>query len=103
MCVRPSACCCSSRACCADGRAGPHKRLPLTKTGGGTRYGRAPGNRVVPTLRSRIEAGKRSSGGQLTFDIEGDRVKNVVLRLARGHAAYELSRPCGREKPSLRC
>ena len=31
--------------------------------------------------------------GQTYFRIEGDRVRNVVLKLARGHAHYELSDP----------
>ena len=55
--------------------------------------------RRSPALRSHIEAGRRQSGEQTTFDINQVRVRNVVLKLARGHAAFELSRPC-REEPS---
>lgn len=55
--------------------------------------------RRSPALRSRIEAAKSIEGGQLAFGIEGARVENVVLKLARGHAAYELSSPC---RPELR-
>jgi hypothetical protein len=35
--------------------------------------------------------------GRLHFDVEPERVKNVLLKLARGHAAYELSRLCPEE------
>lgn len=54
--------------------------------------------RRSPGLRSRIEAAKRVIDGRLAFDPEGARIQNVVLKLARGHAAYELSAPC-RERP----
>jgi hypothetical protein len=50
--------------------------------------------RRSPALRARIEAAKISDGGQIQFNVEPDRILNVVLKLARGHAAYELSLPC---------
>lgn len=53
-------------------------------------------------LRSRIEAGKKSADGKITFDIDRARVENVVLKLARGHAAFELSTPCRQEPRTLR-
>lgn len=47
-----------------------------------------------PKLAARIEAAKtEDSSGQLVWVPESDRVRNVVLKLARGHAAYELSLP----------
>lgn len=52
-----------------------------------------------PALRDRIERAKaqNSSGGTI-FDVEHERVRNVVLKLARGHCAYELNEP-RREEP----
>ena len=44
-----------------------------------------------PTLQSRIEgARKRDKADNLLWEAEADRVRNVILKLARGHAAYEL-------------
>jgi hypothetical protein len=54
-----------------------------------------------PALRSRIEAGKRGADGQIAFDIDRARIENVVLKLARGHAAYELSSSCRQEPSTL--
>lgn len=45
-------------------------------------------------LRTRIEAARRTQGDQTAFEIEPDRVRNVILKLARGHAAFELSQSC---------
>ena len=51
-------------------------------------------------LGARIEASKTVYGnGRMVWIPELDRVSNVVLKLARGHAAYELSLP-QLEKPS---
>ncbi len=47
--------------------------------------------RKRPSLRARIDAGKRQSGDQTIFDIEQARVRNIILKLAIGHAAFELS------------
>jgi hypothetical protein len=45
-------------------------------------------------LAVRIEASKtEDAGGRLVWVPEFARVRNVVLKLARGHAAYELSLP----------
>jgi hypothetical protein len=55
--------------------------------------------RRTPALRAQIEALKATQAGQVTFGIEPDRVRNVLVKLARGHAAYELSQPC-REAPT---
>jgi hypothetical protein len=59
--------------------------------------------RRSPALRSRIEAGKYIENGRLAFSIDTGRVQNVILKLARGHAAYELSSPCRQEPTALRC
>jgi hypothetical protein len=51
-----------------------------------------------PALRSRIESGKKLVNDRIVFDVEEERIKNVMFKLARGHAAFELSQPC-REEP----
>lgn len=55
--------------------------------------------RRSPALRARIEAARQDRDGQVIFSIEIDRVKAVLLKLARGHAAYELS-AVRRQEPS---
>lgn len=46
------------------------------------------------TLASRLEkARQRTLFGDTVFSIEPDRVRKVVLKLARGHIAFELSQP----------
>lgn len=51
-----------------------------------------------PALRQRIENSKTEVDGQIAFVPEIERINNVILKLARGHAAFELSQPC-RTKP----
>jgi hypothetical protein len=51
-----------------------------------------------PALRARIEAARRQVDGRIEFAVETERMRNVMLKLARGHAAFELSQPC-REAP----
>ena len=47
-----------------------------------------------PTLASQIAACRREDGaGNACWEADVVRVKNVVLKLARGHAAYECSEP----------
>jgi hypothetical protein len=58
--------------------------------------------RRSPGLRTRIESARRTDQEQTLFDIEGTRVRNVILKLARGHAAYELSSPCREEPTAVR-
>lgn len=48
----------------------------------------------LPALRHRIERSKTEINGQVAFVPEMERVCNVLLKLARGHAAFELSQPC---------
>lgn len=57
--------------------------------------------RKTPSLKARLEAAKRVQNGQVQFHVEEDRVKNVLLKLARGHAVFELSSPCKEEPLSF--
>lgn len=57
--------------------------------------------RRTPSLRARIEAAKSSQNGQTQFGVESDRMRKVILKLARGHAAFELSQPCRQEPSAL--
>lgn len=52
-----------------------------------------------PALRQRIENSKIEVDCQIAFVPEIERINNVMLKLARGHAAFELSQPC-RTKPN---
>lgn len=45
-------------------------------------------------LTARLRASRKTGdAGQITWEIDADRVRQVVLKLARGHIAYELSLP----------
>lgn len=57
--------------------------------------------RRTPALRAKIEAARTYVRGQTQFAIEPERIKNIVVKLARGHAAYELSQPCRDEPVSV--
>lgn len=57
--------------------------------------------RRTPSLRAKIESARITVNGQPQFNIEAERVKNVVVKLARGHAAFELSQPCKNEPVSV--
>ena len=57
----------------------------------------------APALRSRIEATKSMYDGRIVFNPDENRVKNVMLKLARGHAAFELSQPCRQEPDHYWC
>jgi hypothetical protein len=50
--------------------------------------------RNSPALRQRIENSKIEVDGQIAFAPEIERINNVILKLARGHAAFELSQSC---------
>lgn len=56
-----------------------------------------------PTLRQRIENSKIEVDGQVAFVPEIERINNVMLKLARGHAAFELSQPCRRKPDHFWC
>jgi hypothetical protein len=50
--------------------------------------------RENPVLAARLAAARRAEeAGTVSWKPEADRVRNVVLKLARGHAAYEYSEP----------
>ncbi len=49
--------------------------------------------RHSPRLAAQLQAAKQIQDGQTLFTIEHDRVRNVLLKLARGHAAYEVNEP----------
>lgn len=44
-------------------------------------------------LRTRLESSKREENGRTIFAVEEERIRNVICKLAKGHAAYELSTP----------
>jgi hypothetical protein len=44
-------------------------------------------------LADRLRRARRVVDGQPLWDFEAPRVRNVLLKLARGHAAYELNEP----------
>jgi hypothetical protein len=46
-----------------------------------------------PQIAARIMSARQQTETGFIFQPENDRVRNVVLKLARGHAAYELSEP----------
>lgn len=56
-----------------------------------------------PALRARIEATKVLNQGRFIFYPEEERIKNVMLKLARGHAAFELSQLCKDEPEHFWC
>ena len=56
-----------------------------------------------PALRARIESSKSESDGRIQFVPEAARIANVMLKLARGHAAFELSQPCRTEPDHFWC
>lgn len=66
-----------------------------------TRPGVANILRRTPALRARLEAAKGSINGGTQFNVEPERIRNVVLKLARGHAAFELSQVCREEPASI--
>ena len=54
-------------------------------------------------LRQRIENSKIEVDGKVAFVPENRRLENVMLKLARGHAAFELSQPCRTEPDHFWC
>ena len=49
--------------------------------------------RQTPWLASRLADARQVESGSTVFSVETERVQNVVLKLARGHAAFELNEP----------
>lgn len=56
----------------------------------------------APKLRTKIGTARRELNGGTWTQSDSSRVRNVVLKLARGHAAFELSLPCREEPTSVR-
>jgi hypothetical protein len=46
-----------------------------------------------PELAMRLAKARKIERGTLIFGVEHDRIKNIVVKLARGHAAFELNEP----------
>lgn len=53
------------------------------------------------SLQDRIEKAKRVFDDRIEFVVEVDRFKNVILKLARGHIAFELGQQARREPDEL--
>jgi hypothetical protein len=49
--------------------------------------------RSKPELTARLGRAKQVRDGQILFNLEPARIRNVLLKLARGHAAFELNEP----------
>lgn len=49
--------------------------------------------RDQPGLRKRLEGARRPEGGNVVWDIEVERVLKVLVKLARGHVAFENGEP----------
>jgi hypothetical protein len=55
-----------------------------------------------PLLASRLAQARRiAEAGTVSFSVETERVKNVIVKLARGHAAFELSQPLHHSPDSI--
>lgn len=54
-------------------------------------------------LRSRIESARTEVDGHIAYLPEGDRIAKVMLKLARGHAAFELSQACRTDPDHFWC
>jgi hypothetical protein len=54
-----------------------------------------------PALRARIEKAKYQIDGRTHFIEEENRVRNVLIKLAMGHAVFELSQICRDEPTSI--
>lgn len=59
--------------------------------------------RKSPALRTRIENSRTEINGHVAFIPETERINNVMLKLARGHAAFELSQCCRTEPDHFWC
>lgn len=59
--------------------------------------------RNSPALRQRIENSRTEVDGRIAFIPEMERIAKVMLKLARGHAAFELSQPCRKDPDFFWC
>lgn len=53
-----------------------------------------------PALRARLEASRSSTDGQTWFQPDDERVGRIITKLARGHAAFELSSSLVMDEPT---
>jgi len=56
-----------------------------------------------PALSALIEQGREERYGITTFSVDTLRIENVLLKLARGHAVFELSTPVSRDPRHFTC
>jgi len=54
-----------------------------------------------PALAAALHSAKAVHGQEVSFSIESDRLKNVILKLARGHALYELAESAYGMRPTI--
>ncbi|WP_407299774.1 hypothetical protein ACHQI4_23780 [Raoultella planticola] len=55
----------------------------------------------TPKLQKKLESAKYIKDGETYFSVEGERIKRIIIKLAQGHAAYELSLICKNEPSSV--
>jgi hypothetical protein len=55
-----------------------------------------------PALRARLEQARVESSGRVIFKPEDERISKVVIKLAKGHALYELHEPCSETPDGIR-
>lgn len=56
-----------------------------------------------PAVAALVEQGRRTSDSGVTFAVDAARVRHVFLKLARGHAAFELNEPQFDEPSTIVC
>ena len=56
-----------------------------------------------PFLRARIEQARSVSDGRTIFTPDQERISAVVIKLAQGHALYELHESCARQPDNFSC
>ncbi len=56
-----------------------------------------------PSLRSRLDQAMSTENDNVFFNVETERVTNVITKLAKGHALYELHEPCIEEPVMVEC
>ena len=57
--------------------------------------------RRSPRLRAKLESARVEGSDPVQFKVEQERVERVFLKLAQGHAAFELSQVCRRKPDSI--
>jgi hypothetical protein len=57
--------------------------------------------RSRPALASRLSEARQEIGDRVTFDVEGDWVRRIIVKLARGHVLFDLNEPRYEEPSSV--